>query len=123
MNSAVAHAPWLWPLLRRPMTSYFDGLASEWDERTDAPGVSHLAPLAVADPLKIVQAQYPGHGDMGAMGNRQQTIQQCESRNMPVAEKRCIAKAKTMEDLGECRRASLPPDQKNERGSGAGSAK
>ena len=73
--------------------------------------------------LKIVQAQYPGHGDMGAMGNRQQTIQQCETRNMPVAEKRCIFKAKTMEDLGACRRASLPPDEKNARGSGAGSAK
>ena len=48
MNSAVAHAPWLWPLLRRPMTAYFDGLASDWDDRTNAPGVSHLAPLAVA---------------------------------------------------------------------------
>jgi ubiquinone/menaquinone biosynthesis C-methylase UbiE len=48
MNSAVAHAPWLWPLLRRPMTAYFDGLASDWDNRTNAPGVSHLAPLAVA---------------------------------------------------------------------------
>ncbi len=48
MNSTVAHAPWLWPLLRRPMTSYFDGLATGWDERTGAPGVSHLAPLAVA---------------------------------------------------------------------------
>ena len=48
MNSAVAHAPWLWPLLRRPMTSYFDDLARGWDERTGATGVSHLAPLAVA---------------------------------------------------------------------------
>jgi len=73
--------------------------------------------------LKIMQAQYPGHGDMGAMGNRAQAIQQCEARNMPAAEKRCIAKAKSVEDLGACRRAMLPPDQKNERGSGAGSAK
>ena len=48
MNGAVTHAPWLWPLLRRPMTAYFDGLATGWDERTGAPGVSHLAPLAVA---------------------------------------------------------------------------
>ena len=48
MNNAVAHAPWLWPLLKRPMASYFDGLAVGWDERTDAPGTSHLAPLAVA---------------------------------------------------------------------------
>ncbi len=48
LNNAVAHAPWLWPLLRRPMTSYFDERASGWDERTGAPGPSHLAPLAVA---------------------------------------------------------------------------
>jgi ubiquinone/menaquinone biosynthesis C-methylase UbiE len=48
MNSAVAHAPWLWPILRGPMTSYFDRLAAGWDERTGAPGASHLAPLAVA---------------------------------------------------------------------------
>lgn len=30
------------------MRSYFDGLAADWDERTGAPGVSHLAPIAVA---------------------------------------------------------------------------
>ena len=46
MNSAVAHAPWLWPVLRRPMASYFDQRALGWDERTGAPGVDHLAPLA-----------------------------------------------------------------------------
>lgn len=48
MNSIVAHAPFLWPLLKRPMRSYFDQRAVGWDERTDAPGPSHLAPLAVA---------------------------------------------------------------------------
>lgn len=48
MNHLVAYAPWLWPLLRRPMTRYFDGRAKGWDERTDAPGPRHLAPLAVA---------------------------------------------------------------------------
>jgi hypothetical protein len=66
--------------------------------------------------LKIVQAQYPGHGDMGGMGNRQAVVQQCEARNMPAAEKRCIVKAKTTEDLGECRRASMP---KQPEGSGS----
>lgn len=30
------------------MRSYFDDLAPTWDERTGAPGVEHLAPLAVA---------------------------------------------------------------------------
>jgi SAM-dependent methyltransferase len=48
LNASVAHAPWLWPLLRRPMTGYFDELASDWDDRTGAPGADHLAPLAVA---------------------------------------------------------------------------
>lgn len=48
MNDVVARAPWLWPLLKRPMASYFDGRAMDWDERTGAPGPSHLAPLAVA---------------------------------------------------------------------------
>jgi SAM-dependent methyltransferase len=48
LNATVAHAPWLWPFLRRPMTAYFDGRAVGWDERTGAPGVDHLAPLAVA---------------------------------------------------------------------------
>ncbi len=48
MNASVARAPWLWPLLRRPMTRYFDDLAMGWDDRTGAPGVEHLAPLAVA---------------------------------------------------------------------------
>lgn len=48
MNAAVAHAPWTWPLLKRPMARYFDDLAPDWDERTGAPGAGHLAPLAVA---------------------------------------------------------------------------
>lgn len=48
LNNAVAHAPWLWPVLRRPMASYFDDRALDWDERTNAPGAAHLAPLAVA---------------------------------------------------------------------------
>ena len=69
--------------------------------------------------LKIVQSQYPGHGDMGGMGNRESAIQQCESRNMPANEKRCIVNAKNVEELGACRRASMPKGT----GSGAGSAK
>jgi SAM-dependent methyltransferase len=48
LNATVARAPWLWPVLKGPMTSYFDGLAGTWDERTGAPGPDHLAPLAVA---------------------------------------------------------------------------
>jgi SAM-dependent methyltransferase len=47
MTGMVARAPILWPLLRGPMRSYFDRRAVGWDERTGAPGPSHLAPLAV----------------------------------------------------------------------------
>ena len=48
LNASVARAPWLWPVLKRPMARYFDDLALGWDERTGAPGAEHLAPLAVA---------------------------------------------------------------------------
>jgi SAM-dependent methyltransferase len=36
VNGVVARAPWLWPLLRRPVQGFFDNLASGWDERTGA---------------------------------------------------------------------------------------
>lgn len=48
LTASVARAPWLWPLLRRPIAGYFDDRAVGWDERTGAPGATHLAPLAVA---------------------------------------------------------------------------
>lgn len=47
LGGAIAHAPWLWPLLRRPVAAYFDDRAPGWDERTGAPGADHLAPLAL----------------------------------------------------------------------------
>lgn len=47
LGGAIAHAPWLWPLLRRPIAAYFDERAVGWDERTGAPGADHLAPLAL----------------------------------------------------------------------------
>jgi SAM-dependent methyltransferase len=47
LGTAIAHGPWLWPLLRRQMASYFDDRAVGWDERTGAPGAEHLAPLAL----------------------------------------------------------------------------
>ena len=48
LNSVVARAPFLWPLLRGPMRRYFDRIAEGWDERTGAGSVEHLAPLAKA---------------------------------------------------------------------------
>jgi SAM-dependent methyltransferase len=48
VTAAIARAPWLWPILRRPVTGYFDGLALDWDARTGSGEPPHLAPLAVA---------------------------------------------------------------------------
>ena len=57
--------------------------------------------------LKIVQVKYPGHGDMGAGGNREAQIAACEARNIDETERRCIMAAKTAEAIAECRRPSV----------------
>lgn len=44
----VLHAPWAWPLIRRPVSAYFDGLAGGWDGRNGAGSVEHLAAMARA---------------------------------------------------------------------------
>lgn len=46
LNEIVARAPWLWPVVRAPMRSFFDQRARGWDERTMAGSAEHLAPLA-----------------------------------------------------------------------------
>jgi SAM-dependent methyltransferase len=48
LNATIARAPWLWPLLKRPLRSFFERAAPGWDERTGAGGVEHLAALAKA---------------------------------------------------------------------------
>jgi SAM-dependent methyltransferase len=48
LNGAVAHAPWLWPVLKHPMRRYFDRLAPGWDERTGAATVAKLTSFAAA---------------------------------------------------------------------------
>ena len=47
ISSAVTRAPFLWPLLRRPIRSFWNGMAGEWDAR-DRGSPSHLAPLGAA---------------------------------------------------------------------------
>jgi ubiquinone/menaquinone biosynthesis C-methylase UbiE len=48
LNRLVVRAPWAWPLVRRPMTRFFDRAAPGWDQRTSAGSAEHLAPLAAA---------------------------------------------------------------------------
>lgn len=48
MNRLVVRAPWAWPLLRRPMRSFFDRAAPGWDDRPGAGSPEYLAPLAAA---------------------------------------------------------------------------
>jgi ubiquinone/menaquinone biosynthesis C-methylase UbiE len=48
LNATIARAPWLWPVLKRPVRAFFEGAAAGWDERTGAGGVEHLAALAKA---------------------------------------------------------------------------
>lgn len=44
----AAHAPRAWPLVRRPVTRFFDRAARGWDDRTGAGSPDHLAALAAA---------------------------------------------------------------------------
>jgi ubiquinone/menaquinone biosynthesis C-methylase UbiE len=46
ISQVAARAPWAWPLISRPVMSFFDKLAQSWDSRTEAGSVEHLAPLA-----------------------------------------------------------------------------
>ncbi len=47
LTALIAHAPWLWPLLRRPMRNFFAGVAGSWDQ--GSPGTpEHLGALAKA---------------------------------------------------------------------------
>ena len=44
---AVAFSPRIWPLIRRPVESFFDSAAASWDSRTGAGSFDHLETLAV----------------------------------------------------------------------------
>jgi ubiquinone/menaquinone biosynthesis C-methylase UbiE len=48
LNNAVARAPWLWPVFRPRVQAFFDRRAGDWDQRTEAGSVEHLAALATA---------------------------------------------------------------------------
>lgn len=48
INNVVVRLPVLWPLLRRPVTRFFDSIATGWDERVQAETPERRAPLAAA---------------------------------------------------------------------------
>jgi ubiquinone/menaquinone biosynthesis C-methylase UbiE len=48
ITRVVARAPWTWPLMRRTVRGFFDGLAGGWDERVRPDAPEHLVALAAA---------------------------------------------------------------------------
>ena len=48
LSLAIARAPGLWPLLRRPTRRFWERSAARWDERIKPDRAEHLAPLAAA---------------------------------------------------------------------------
>ncbi len=48
LNNVLVKAPWLWPILRRPVQGFFERSAPGWDQRTGAGSPEHLAPLSAA---------------------------------------------------------------------------
>src|SRR5204862_6096351 len=48
LSLAIARAPWLWPVLRRPTRRFWERSAAGWDERIRPDREEHLAPLAAA---------------------------------------------------------------------------
>jgi SAM-dependent methyltransferase len=48
IGGILTRAPWLWPILRGSMRSFFDGSAEGWDDRTGSRSPEYLAPLSAA---------------------------------------------------------------------------
>ena len=48
LGAILTRAPWLWPILRASVRSYFDGSAQGWDDRTGSRSPEYLAPLSAA---------------------------------------------------------------------------
>jgi SAM-dependent methyltransferase len=48
LSGLIAHAPFLWPLLRGPMRRYWEAASPGWGDRVDRSGPIYLAPLAAA---------------------------------------------------------------------------
>jgi SAM-dependent methyltransferase len=60
-TAAIARAPFLWRVLRRPTQRFWEGAASRWDDRIRPESAEHLAPLEAAcdrlepEPARILE--------------------------------------------------------------------
>jgi hypothetical protein len=52
--------------------------------------------------LELMKQMMPGH-DQESLGNRKQMIDDCKSRKMSAATRRCLLDAKSFNDLAACR--------------------
>lgn len=52
--------------------------------------------------MDLMKQMMPGH-DQDALGSRTQMIEECKSRKMSAATRRCLLDAKTFNDLATCR--------------------
>lgn len=52
--------------------------------------------------MDLMKQMMPGH-DQDALGDRKQMIEECKSRKMSAATRRCLLDAKTFNDLATCR--------------------
>ena len=68
-----------------------------------APDPGPACPEVVDHMLEIMKQGLTGHDGM-QLGNRQQMIDQCETRKMTAEERKCLRAAKTLGDLASCRK-------------------
>jgi hypothetical protein len=52
--------------------------------------------------LELTKQMMPGH-DPESLGNRKQLVDECKSRKMSAATRRCLLDAKSFNDLASCR--------------------
>jgi hypothetical protein len=71
--------------------------------KDDAPSCTQV----VEHELDVAQKTMPGHGDMGALGNKKQMVASCEKKQWTAEQRRCVMAAKTIPDIGAC--MATPP--------------
>lgn len=104
INAVVARAPWLWPAIKHPVRRFFNRSAQDWDERTGAGSVEHLAALAAG--LLHVKPAPERALDIGT-GTGEAAL--LVAREFPRARVRGIDLSERMIDLAK-RKVGLDPE-------------